>query len=144
MTASIGRKTSHSPTCTESGVGYLPTKPSSFHSKMTTLTIGSPSPSGVCFSNRVEMYGSISPPQDFRPYMPEHRCVLPYFWSWERVLSVNAGTLLVHANLLSAAHLQLRLLRRPEVALESWSAPSSFTRWLVWYLGIGTQNGGGA
>ena len=56
------------------GFWYRPIRGSSCHSKMTMLTRGSLSPTKSSFINLVRINGSTDPPQDFRLYIPEHRC----------------------------------------------------------------------
>jgi len=52
--------------------GHTPTRSSSFHSKMTMLTRGSWSPSGVVLTNTASINGSVSPPHAVLLYMPLH------------------------------------------------------------------------
>ena len=77
-------------TSAASGDGHAPTNSSSLHSKITRLTIGSSSPGGVAFTNFVRTNGSVSPPQAFLLYMPEHCCLLLSF-SFCKVVRPHCG-----------------------------------------------------
>src|SRR2546423_10613051 len=61
---------------------YRPIRGSSCHSKTIMLTRGSLSLPDSSFMNFVRMKGSTEPPQDFRLYMPEHRCLFASSCFW--------------------------------------------------------------